>query len=131
MEVDRGALVRGALVAAVIAVPAAIVGRLVAPDDGGLNAASGALLAVTMIGLAIGGAVAANQQRVGAPLTHGILAAAAVYVVVQIVLILRRLVSDDEIRWDLVVSNLVWSVIAGAVGGFIGGRLSPRSKSLT
>ena len=131
MEVDRGALVRGALVAAVIAVPAAIVGRLVAPDDGGLNAASGVLLAVTMIGLAVGGAVAANQQRVGAPLTHGILAAAAVYVVVQIVLILRRLVSDDEIRWDLVVSNLVWSVIAGAVGGFIGGRLSPRSKSLT
>jgi hypothetical protein len=131
MEVDRGALARGALVAAVIAVPAAIVGRLVAPDDGGLNLASGVLLAVTLIGLAVGGAVAAHQQRVGAPLTHGILAAASVYLVVQVVLVLRRLVSDDDIRWDLVVSNLVWSVIVGAIGGAIGGRLAPRSKSLT
>ena len=52
-----------------------------------------------LIGLVLGGFVAARDQRVGAPLTNGIIAAVAVYAVVQGVGVLKRVVTDEELNW--------------------------------
>jgi hypothetical protein len=94
MELDPAALVRGVVVAAVICVPAALVG-----------------------------AVSAHHQRVGSPLSHGILAAGALFVIVQGIGILRRAISGDGIEWSRVLSSAVLALVAGAIGGVIGGRM--------
>ena len=74
IELDRAALVRGVAVAAVIAVPAALVG-LWASDRDNLGWLGGLAVVVVLAGLAAGAAVAAHRQQVGAPLTHGMLTA--------------------------------------------------------
>jgi putative membrane protein (TIGR04086 family) len=127
IRLDRGAIGRGALVAALIAVPAALVGAW-ASDRDDLGWLGGLAVVVVLIGLVVGGAVAANRQRLGAPLTHGILAAGLLFVVVQAFGIIRRLIADDQIVWSRVLSSAVLALVAGAIGGVIGGRLDIRAR---
>ncbi|MBK9181160.1 MAG: hypothetical protein IPM45_16665 [Acidimicrobiales bacterium] len=125
--VDVRAVASGAALAAVIAVPAALIGQAV--DDSGERGSFVAPL-VILLGLAAGAAVAAGLQHRGTPLTHGILAAATVFVVVQGIGVIRRLVAGDEISWARVFSSAVLSVVAGTVGGLIGGRVGPRDREV-
>ena len=89
MELDPAALVRGVVVAAVICVPAALVG-LWASDDDDIGWLATFCVALVLAGLVLGGAVAAHHQRVGSPLSHGILAAGVLFVIVQGIGLLRR-----------------------------------------
>ena len=122
MELDPAALVRGVVVAAVICVPAALVG-LWASDDDDIGWLATLCVALVLAGLVLGGAVAAHHQRVGSPLSHGILAAGALFVIVQGIGLLRRAISDDGIEWSRVLSSAVLALVAGAIGGVIGGRM--------
>ncbi len=126
-RIDVRAVAAGAALAAAIAVPAALIGRTV--DDNGEGGSFVAPL-VILLGLAAGAAVAAGLQRRGTPLTHGILAAVAVFVAVQGIGIARRLVAGDEIGWARIFSSAVLSVVAGTAGGLIGGLVGPREREV-
>ena len=126
IELDRPALLRGMAVAALIAVPAALVG-LWASDRDDLGWLGALAVVVVLLGLIIGAAVAAHRQEVGAPLAHGIVTAAALFVLIQVVGIVRRAIIGDEIVWARILSSAVLALVAGAIGGVIGGRVEGRT----
>lgn len=118
-DLDGHALARGGLVAAAIAVPVSIVANVFVDQDhtSGWNVL---LSLAVLVGLAIGAALAAREQDRGTPLTHGIVCAAAVYVVVNVIGIVRRTVAGDDVRWGRLASTAVLAIIAGTAGGVIG-----------
>jgi len=117
VELDRPAIVKGMVMAAVIAVPFALLG-LAASDDG-LGWAGWLSVLGVLLGLVIGGFFAARDQRVGAPLTNGIVAALGVYVVVQGLGIVKRLIAGDELNWAKYASSMLLSIVAGTVGALL------------
>jgi H+/Cl- antiporter ClcA len=121
-RLDPRALREGALVAAAVAVPAGVVGRVLSdrPDQPDWL---WVLVVVVLAGLVAGAAVAASHQDRGFPLTHGVVTAVGVFVAVQTVGILIRLVRDDSISWSRVTSSLLLSLMAGLVGGLVGSAL--------
>jgi hypothetical protein len=129
VEIDRAAVLRAMIISAVITVPFAILGTA-ASDDNGLSWAGWLAVVGVLLGLVIGGFLAARDQRVGAPLTNGIVAAVGVYVVVQGIGILKRMVADEQLNWAKYASSLLLSIVAGTVGALLataasGSRRSP------
>ena len=118
-RLDPKALREGALVAAVVAVPAGVVGRVLSdrPDQPDWL---WVLVVVVLAGLVAGAAVAASRQDRGFPLTHGVVTAVGVFVAVQTVGILIRLLRGDPISWSRVTSSLLLSLMAGVAGGLLG-----------
>ncbi|MGE0878642.1 MAG: hypothetical protein AB7L13_07120 [Acidimicrobiia bacterium] len=111
-ELDRDALLRGMVVAAAIAVPSGVIGAV---------SQNAVFVVLVIAGLIAGAAVAGTRQTKRTPLTHGIVAAVAVFVAVQAVGTARRAIAGDEIRWGRIFSSALLSVMAGTIGGFIGG----------
>jgi hypothetical protein len=118
VEIDRPAVIRAMIVSAIITVPFAILGTA-ASDDTSLGWAGWLAVIGVLLGLVIGGFLAARDQRVGAPLTNGIVAAVGVYVVVQGIGILKRVVADENLNWAKYVSSLLLSIVAGTVGALL------------
>jgi len=118
VELDRPAVLKGMAAAAVIAVPFALLG-LAASDEDSLGWAGWLSVLGILLGLVIGGFLAARDQQVGAPLTHGIVAAMAVYVIVQGIGILKRAVAGEELNWAKYASSLLLSIVAGTVGALL------------
>jgi hypothetical protein len=118
VELDRQAVVRGMVVAAVVAVPFALIG-LGASDEGDLGWAGWISVIGVMLGLVLGAFSAAREQRVGAPLTNAIVTAMAVYVVVQLIGIAKRIVTDESLHWGKYLSSLLLSIVAGTIGGLL------------
>jgi putative membrane protein (TIGR04086 family) len=104
-------------IAAVIAVPFALIGVGTSGND--LGVAGWVSVAGVLVGLTVGGFVAARQQRVEAPLTHGILTAVSVYVVVQGIGIIKRAIVDEDLRWSKYFSSLLLAIVAGTLGGLL------------
>jgi putative membrane protein (TIGR04086 family) len=121
-RLDPRALRQGAVVAAVIAVPAGVIGRVLS-DRSNPPDWLWVLVVVVLAGLVAGAAVAASRQDRGFPLTHGVVTAVGVFVVVQAVGILLRLLRSDSISWSRVTSSLLLSLMAGMVGGLLGSAL--------
>ena len=117
VEIDRPAVLRAMIVAAVITVPFAILGT--AASDNSLGWAGWLAVVGVLLGLVIGGFLAARDQRVGAPLTNGIVAAVGVYVVVQGIGILKRMVADEQLNWAKYASSLLLSIVAGTAGALL------------
>ena len=118
VELDRPAVVKGMVAAAAIAVPFGLLG-LAASDEDSLGWAGWLSVLGIMLGLVIGGFLAARDQRVGAPLTNGIVTAFAVYAIVQGIGIVKRAISDDDLHWAKYVSSLLLSIVAGTVGALL------------
>jgi hypothetical protein len=118
VEVDRPAVLRGMAAAAVIAVPFALLG-LAASDEESLGWAGWLSVLGILLGLVIGGFIAGRYQRVGAPLTNGIVAAVTVYVIVQAIGVIKRAVAGDELHWAKYASSLLLSIVAGTVGALL------------
>jgi uncharacterized membrane protein YfcA len=118
VELDRPAVVRGMIVAAVIAVPFALVG-LGASDEGDLGWLGWISVVGVLLGLVLGAFAAAREQRVGAPLTNAIITAVGIFVVVQAIGIAKRIITDEELRWGKYLSSLLLSIVAGTVGGLL------------
>jgi hypothetical protein len=118
VELDRQAIVRGMIVAAVIAVPFALIG-LGTSDQGDLGWAGWISVIGVLFGLALGAFAAARDQRVGAPLTNAIVTAVAVYVIVQLIGIAKRIVTDESLHWSKYLSSLLLSIVAGTAGGLL------------
>jgi hypothetical protein len=115
---DRVALQRGLVVALVVALPAGVI-------SGHVNKHSTVALVLflaIMAALIVGAMVAAEQQRTGFPLVHGIIAAVGAVLITQVVGVIGRVISGSDIRAIYWVSNLLLGLIAGTVGGLIGSR---------
>jgi hypothetical protein len=104
--------------AAIIAVPFALLG-LAASNEDSLGWAGWLSVVGILLGLVIGGFLAARDQKVGAPLTNGIVAAIAVYVIVQGIGIIKRAVAGEELNWGRYASSLLLSIVAGTVGALL------------
>src|SRR6516164_1838994 len=118
VEIDRPAVLRAMIASAIITVPFAILGTA-ASDDNSLGWAGWLAVVGVLLGLVIGGFLAARDQRVGAPLTNGIVAAVGVYVVVQGIGILKRMVADEQLNWAKYASSLLLSIVAGTAGALL------------
>ena len=122
---DWDAIRAGAMVALVFAVPLSIAGRWAADsrDDSALTIWFN-LGAV--VGFVLGAGCAAWVQRVGFPLSHGLVTAVGTYLAAQAVFIAVRLIRGLDVRWFAVVFNLMVVLLAGLLGGILGQRLRDR-----
>ena len=122
---DLHAIWNGASVAAMIAVPVQIIARI-AVDE---NRRSGwsALVTLAILGaLVLGAGVAAWHQQRNTPLTHGIVTSAGVFIVVQLVFSIVKVIQGDNIAWGRIIVSLGLSLVAGVCGGFLGSQMLRR-----
>ena len=121
-RLDRGAVGRGAALAAVVAVPAGLWASALAEDSQAILPLS----LLVMVALVAGASIAAQRQQVGLPLVHGIATALGVLLFAQVAGLIRRLLANDDIRFSKIVSNILLALIAGTIGGLIGSRRATR-----
>lgn len=120
---DWDALRAGAGVALVFAVPLTVIAAVVDSDNNGLNALFffGALL-----GFVIGAGCAAWVQRVGTPLSHGVVTASGTYLAAQAVFLVIRLIGGNTVNLFRIFFTLMLIAGAGLLGGVLGNRLQQR-----
>ena len=125
MRWDWDAIRAGAMVALVFAVPFSIAGRWAADsrDDSTLAVW---LTFGAVLGFVLGAGCAAWVQRVGTPLSHGLVTAIGTYLAAQAVFVVIRLVRGLDVRWFAIAFNLTIVLAAGLVGGLLGQRLRSR-----
>ncbi len=111
------AILAGALVAGVVGVAVTLGVAAVDPDDG-----SPLLLLATVGALAgfLTGGIVAAYRTTDRPATHGALAAAAAFVVVQAVGIVRRLIVGDDLSWLSYAYFGLLAMTTGLAGGYLG-----------
>jgi hypothetical protein len=118
---DWAAIRAGASVALVFAVPLAIGARIAA--DGDNDALAVGLSIGAALGFLVGAGCAAWVQRVGTPLSHGLVTAGGTYVAAQTVFIVARLARGLEVHWFGALFTLTFVLFAGLLGGLLGQRL--------
>ncbi len=118
---DVPAIKAGGMVCLVFAVPFSIGSRWAADGDDSTLATF--LVIGAVLGFVLGAGCAAWVQRVGLPLSHGIVTAVGTYLAAQTVFVLIRLARGSDVRWFALLFNLSVTVLAGLVGGIIGERL--------
>ena len=122
---DPDALKAGAGVSLVFAVPFAIGARWAADsrhdDTLALWFSIGAL-----IGFVVGAGCAAWVQRVGFPLSHGLVTAIGTYVAAQAVFITIKLLRGGDVNWFASMFTLSAVTGAGLLGGLLGKQLHAR-----
>lgn len=121
---DRGAIVHGAVAAAVIAVPAGVVSSLV----GETSSLRGPMLLVIVFGMVVGGFVA-GRDRPERALVHGGLAALAVYVTVQTIGVVLRLARGATLAWLTYPLVALLSISCGIMGGYLAFRRAGRGST--
>ena len=119
---DPDALKSGAAVSLVFAIPFAIGARWAADsrhdDTLALWFSIGAL-----IGFVLGAGCAAWVQRVGLPLTHGLVTAIGTYVGAQAVFITIKLLRGGDVNWFASFFTMSAVTGAGLLGGLLGKHL--------
>jgi hypothetical protein len=118
IALDGRAVATGALVAIVIAVPAATVGTAVI-DDGSSGAIAFGLVA--LVGFLAGGWVAGWRQP-AAPLANAAAAALAGFAVAQAVALALRLADDRSVSVANIVVNALLATSVGLAGGWLADR---------
>lgn len=118
-RLDLRAVVIGAVVALVIAVPPAVLAQ-VQSDRDALEGSNWVLVlfAVVLLAFVAGGYVAAQRTR-REPLVAGALAAVTAFVVVQGYGVARRLADGDEIRWFGILFAALLAASCGTVGAIV------------
>lgn len=127
-RLDGRAVLLGAAVALVVAVPPAVVAQ-VRSDRDTLEGSSWvlAIFALILVGFVAGGWVAARRGPAQA-LANGALAALVAFALVQGYGVARRLADGDEVRWLAIVFNALLTASCGTVGAVLAtlrGRRSP------
>lgn len=123
------AVAAGAGVALAICVPAALLAQLLDESDTVDDNSSWliVLFGVILVGMAIGGFVAANL-RLDAPLANSAVAALAAYLLVQTIGAVRLLASGEEVTWAAIPFFALLSVSAGMAGGLLADRRARRPR---
>ena len=122
---DLRAIWNGASTAAMIAVPVQVIARLVV-DENDRSGWSVLLTLLILFGLVLGSGVAAWHQRRNTPLSHGVVTASGVFVVIQVIFSIVKLIQGDSISWGRIVVSLGLSLVAGICGGLLGSSLLRR-----
>ncbi len=127
---DAQAIREGASVAVLFAVPFTIIARLAFDDDDKSGWASVLALA-SFLGFVLGAGVAAWRQRRGAPLSHGVVTAVGVFVIVQILFAVIRVAGGNSLNVGKIIVSLSLTALAGLLGGLLGRflqrqRMAPR-----
>jgi putative membrane protein (TIGR04086 family) len=125
-DLDLSAIAKGAGIAALIAVPAGIAQNL---TERGSSLAF-ALFLVVVLALVAGGYVAGREQPDRA-LTHGGLAALALYLAVQLLGIVLRVARGDAVTWVSIPLIGLLSASCGVIGGYLAFRRSRRDPART
>ena len=118
-RIDGRAVLVGAVVSLVIAVPPAILAQIESDRDA-LEGSNWVLLlfALVLVAFVAGGYVTAKRAQ-GEPLVNGALAAVTAFVIVQGVGIVRRLADGDEIRWFGILFAALLAASCGTVGAIV------------
>ena len=118
-RLDPRAVLVGAVVSLVIAVPPAVLAQIQSDRDA-LEGSNWVLVlfAVVLIAFVAGGYVAAKRTR-GEPLVTGALAAVTAFVVVQGYGVVRRLADGDEIRWFGILFAALLAASCGTLGAIV------------
>ena len=122
---DRQAIGRGASVAAMGALPVQLIARLVVDEDRRSGWASVLTLAI-LVALVLGAGVAAWHQQRNAPLSHAVVTSASVFIALQFVFSIVKLIQGDPIAWGRILVSLGLSLVAGICGGLLGSTLQRR-----
>lgn len=116
---DREAIVAGASVCLVLAVPFRLLAAAVG-DSGGLNAF---FFLIFLVFFVIGAGCAAWVQRSGTPMSHALVTAIGTYLAAEAVFVLVRLVRGTEVPWVALLFTLSIVSVCGVIGGLLGNRL--------
>ncbi len=125
---DRRAILVGAIVAAVIAVPASLIGQALIDEPARGNAVFAALVPV-VAGFALGGAVAARLAP-GAPLANGAIAALAAYLAVELVAVPLNLIQGDDVAPAAIAFAAILAYSAGLLGALVTDRVARRRSDV-
>jgi hypothetical protein len=120
LTVDRSAVVAGARLAVIVAVPAILLGQALESAAGGDAVIP--LYLVILGGQCAGGRLAALRQPLS-PLTHGALAAIASYIALVAVIVAIQLALGREVTDPV---SLVFNGLMAASAGMFGGYLAAR-----
>ena len=125
MRWDRDALRDGAGVAVVFAIPFAVLGRIALSEDWSTTIVAVCNLAM-IGGLVLAAGITAWRQRVGTPLSHGIVVAVLAYLLIQAVLVVVRLLRGADVEVAAILFNTAFALGAGFLGGLFGQVLLSR-----
>ena len=125
MRWDWDAIRAGGAVALVFAVPFSLAARWAADSRDDSVLATWLTLGA-VIGFVLGAGCAAWVQRVGTPLSHGLVTAVGTYLLAQTVFVVVRLARGLDVRWFALMFNLTVVLAAGLVGGLLGQKLRSR-----
>lgn len=125
-DLDRRIVARGAAAALVLATPAAVASSLLADNEDRYRGVLSALTLVLLLAFALGGFVAGRESS-DLPAKHGAAAAAAAFVVVQMLGVLSRLTRGDSLSAVRIVSGALLAASAGIIGGLLATRRPRRS----
>jgi hypothetical protein len=124
-SIEWRAVGAGALMAAIIAVPSALMSRALGIDED--STWMPLFFGLILVGFLLGGALAARSAT-SMPLTHAGIAALMTFVVVQGIGLVRRLIADDGVEVAGIAFAGFLSLSAGILGGLIALRMRDRSK---
>lgn len=124
-EITWRAVLLGASVALAIGLPASVLAGLTDGSNSSDDNSSWifVFLAITLIGMAVGGAAAA-RRRPDMPLTHGAIAAFCAFVPIQTLGAASQLINDEPS--SLSVFGVVFSATLLTTAGIIGAAISQR-----
>ena len=122
---DWDAIRAGGAVALVFAVPFSLAARWAADSRDDSVLATWLTLGA-VVGFVLGAGCAAWVQRVGTPLTHGMVTAVGTYLLAQAVFVVVRLARGLDVRWFALMFNLTVVLAAGLIGGLLGQKLRRR-----
>jgi hypothetical protein len=122
LSVDRSAVIAGARLAVIVAVPVIILGHALGSAAGGNGVFP--LYLVTLGGLCAGGRRAALRQPLS-PLTHGALAALTAWVTLVVAIVVIQLALGREVADPV---SLVFNGLMAASAGMFGGYLAARTE---
>jgi putative membrane protein (TIGR04086 family) len=127
-DLDRDALRKGIAVAGAVAVPVALLSSIIVGNDPDNRRTGPAALFTVMVlvALVLGARVAATHQSRNTPLTHGLVTALVVVVLLAVIRIIR-LAMDGEGPGGGIIGNVILGLICGLVGGLLGSRRSDPS----
>ena len=122
---DWDAIRAGGAVALVFAVPFSLAARWAADSRDDSVLATWLTLGA-VVGFVLGAGCAAWVQRVGTPLSHGMVTAVGTYLLAQAVFVVVRLTRGLDVRWFALMFNLTVVLAAGLIGGLLGQKLRSR-----
>lgn len=108
-----------------IALPVQIIARIVVDEDE-RSGWSSLLTLVIVAALVLGAGVAAWHQRCNTPLSHGVITSSGVFITLQVVFSIIKVLQGDPIAWGRIVVSLGLSLVAGVSGGLLGSMLLRR-----